>query len=75
MILKIYCSELPYRAFKEVTGQKLGGLTKLRDMNWKPYEKTITKYEEGPVPFERLMITPRSLSEALQLDHVESLGI
>ncbi len=72
---EIYCSELPYRAFKDITGQDLGKLSKLVDMNWKPYEQTITKYEGGPAPLERLMITPKNLSEASQLEYVQSLGI
>jgi hypothetical protein len=73
--LKVYCSELPFRAFKDITGENLGRLTKLGDMNWKPYEKTIIEHEEGPVPLERLMITPKNLSEASQLKHVQSLGL
>jgi hypothetical protein len=66
----LYCSELVWKAYKDATGEELGRLVRLGDMNWKPYEKTIVKYEEGPPPLDRLMITPRHLSEAPQLEKV-----
>lgn len=68
----IYCSELIYKSFLSASGAKLGKLVKLGDMNWKPYEKTIIKYEGGPVPLDRMMITPRHLSEADELEKVYS---
>ena len=71
----IYCSELPFLAFRDITGQNLGKLVKLGALNWKPYEATIVKYEHGSVPLEREMITPKGLSEAEQLYHVQSIGI
>ena len=67
---RIYCSELVYKAWKNATGEELGELKKLGEMNWEPYEKTIRKYEGGPPPLERLIITPRHLSEARQLEKV-----
>lgn len=72
---ELYCSELVYRAYKDATGQELGKLVKLGDMNWQPYKSTIEKYEQGPVPLERKMITPKNLSEAEQLYHVQSIGV
>jgi hypothetical protein len=59
---KIYCSELVYKAFKNGIGIEIGKLEKLGDLNWKDYEKTIVKYENGPVPLDRLMITPVGLT-------------
>jgi len=66
----LYCSELVWKAYKNATGEELGALVKLGDMNWKPFEETIRKYEGGPPPLDRLMITPRHLSEAKQLEKV-----
>jgi len=71
----IYCSELVYKAFKDATGQEMGSLRALGKMNWKPFEKTIMKYEGGKPPLNRLMITPKDLSEANQLELIESFGI
>jgi hypothetical protein len=71
---KMYCSELAFRAYQDATGQNLGQLIKLGDMNWQPFKATIEKYEGGPVPLDRWMITPQALSEAKELEHVLSLG-
>ncbi|GBC62611.1 peptidoglycan peptidase [Desulfonema ishimotonii] len=66
----IYCSELIYKGFYDATGEKLGELVKLGDLDWKPYKQTIEKYENGPVPLERIMIKPRHLSEASQIEKI-----
>ena len=66
----LYCSELVFKAWKNATGQELGMLVPLGEMNWKPYEDTIRKYEHGPPPLDRWMITPQNLSEATQLEKV-----
>jgi len=66
----IYCSELVYKGFYDATGERLGKLVKLGNLDWKPYRETIEKYENGPVPLERMMITPKHLSEANQLEKV-----
>ena len=66
----LYCSELIYKAYRNATGEELGVLVKLGDMDWKPFEGTIRKYEHGPPPLDREMITPRHLSEAEQLEKV-----
>ena len=71
----IYCSELVYKAWKDAPGQEMGSLDKLGDMNWKPYEATIRKYEGGEPPLDRLMITPIGLSKAPQLERVQSTGL
>ncbi len=68
----VYCSELIYKAFENVTGQPLGELEKLGDLNWQPFEEDISHFEDGPVPLEREMITPQGLSEAEQLVRVLS---
>lgn len=66
----IYCSELIYKAFQRATGERLGQLQKLGDLQWQPHAAVIRQIEGGPVPVERPMITPRSLSEATQLTQV-----
>ncbi|MFN3168803.1 MAG: YiiX/YebB-like N1pC/P60 family cysteine hydrolase [Phycisphaeraceae bacterium] len=71
----IYCSELIYKAFGAVTGEALGELDALGDLNWRPYEADIKELEKGPVPLEREMITPRGLAEAEQLELVWKRGI
>jgi hypothetical protein len=66
----IYCSELLYKAYYDATGVRMGTLTKLGQMNWQPYRATIEKYERGPVPLDRDMITPVDLSRARELQWV-----
>jgi len=66
----IYCSELIYKAFRTATGEELGHLQKLGELHWQPYEPVIKQLEGGRVPLDRLMITPRCLSEAPQLEKI-----
>lgn len=68
----IYCSELLYKAYYDATGVRLGQLRKLGELNWRPYTATIQRYEGGPVPLGREMITPYELSRAPQLEWVMS---
>lgn len=64
----IYCSELIYKAFRDATqGQELGALSRFGDMDWGAYEALIRRIEGGPVPVDRLMITPVGLARAPQL--------
>ncbi|MFT5522546.1 MAG: hypothetical protein ACI9HK_000490 [Pirellulaceae bacterium] len=66
---KIYCSELIYKAYRDASGgEKLGDFVCLGDLNWQPYETTITHFEQGPVPLDREMITPRDMARAKQLE-------
>jgi hypothetical protein len=71
----IYCSELVYLAFKETYGRPIGGTTRLKDLNWKPFESFISESEGGDVPLEREMITPRALHEAPELTVVFRQGL
>ena len=71
----IYCSELPYKAFLKTTGEELGTLEKLGDLDWKPYQQFIKAFQGNHVPLDRLMITPASLSKAKQLQLVFRKGI
>ncbi len=64
----IYCSELVYKAYRNATGDELGVLVKFGDLDWMPIKSTIREYEGGPPPLDRMMITPRHLSEAEQLE-------
>ena len=72
---KIYCSELVYKAYRTASGESLGLLVKLGDLNWQPYQRTIEAIEKGPVPIDRIMITPRHLSEAKQLERIHAIGV
>lgn len=68
---RIYCSELIFKAYRNASsGELLGKLERLGDMNWQPYEATIEHFEEGPVPLEREIITPKELARASQLELV-----
>jgi hypothetical protein len=67
----IYCSELIYKAFHEVTGEQLGELVPLGDLDWQEYLPLIERIEGGPVPVDRQMITPRDLARAKQLELVQ----
>lgn len=66
----IYCSELIYKAFEQTTGEKMGKLIRLGDTAWQPYEALILKLEDGPVPMDRMIITPIDLALAEQLEVV-----
>jgi hypothetical protein len=66
----IYCSELVYKSFLRVTGEEMGHLQMLGELQWMPYAGVIQQIEGGKLPLERKMITPRSLSEATQLEKV-----
>lgn len=72
---KIYCSELIYKAFRDVTGETMGTLDRLGDLNWQPYERTIRELEGGEPPLDRMMITPRGLSDAKQLERIKHFNV
>jgi uncharacterized protein YycO len=72
---RIYCSELIYKAYRDATGgEQLGKLVRLRDLKWQAYRDTIER-QEGSVPLDRLMITPRDLALADQLELVTAHAI
>ncbi|MEZ0386819.1 MAG: YiiX/YebB-like N1pC/P60 family cysteine hydrolase [Verrucomicrobium sp.] len=68
--VEIYCSELPYLAYKRVASKPLGQVKKLGEVNWKPNEAFIRAMEGGALPLERRMITPVDLSQAPELERV-----
>jgi cell wall-associated NlpC family hydrolase len=72
---KIYCSELVFKAFRKATGEDLGRLAKLKDLDWKPYGELIKQIEGGTVPLEREIITPINLAKARQLERVYTRDI
>jgi hypothetical protein len=72
---KLYCSELIYKAFLAATGERLGKVVRLGDLDWKPFRQLIEQIEGGPVPLDRTMITPKDLAEAEQLEAVTSYGL
>lgn len=61
---KIYCSELIEKAFHQATGESLAPKTKLKDLNWKPYEALIREIDGGTLPLEREILTPVSLTQS-----------
>lgn len=65
----IYCSELIFKSFKEVFDEDLGVVVTLGDLDWKPYESFIRSIDPS-LPLSRKMITPKHLSEAVQLEQV-----
>lgn len=67
---KIYCSELIYKGFKAATGQSLGKIVKLGELDWKPHVQVIRAIAGDPIPLEREIITPRDLAKAEQLEEV-----
>lgn len=67
---RIYCSELIYKSVRDATGSKLGRLRTLGELNWRPHEEVIRGIENGRLPLDRRMITPRDLSEAPELQEV-----
>jgi hypothetical protein len=72
---KLYCSELVFHAWNKTTGQEMGKLTALGDLNWKPFLATIEKYNGGPMPPDRKIISPIELSKAAQLERVYNHGL
>lgn len=67
----IYCSELVWKAFRRATGQSLGPLVPLRELDWRPRADAIRALEDGPVPLDREIITPHHLAHAPQLMPVQ----
>lgn len=67
---KIYCSELLWKATRDATGVKLGRVQKLGELNWKPHEAVMREIENGGLPLEREMITPRAVTEDPRLQEV-----
>lgn len=67
----IYCSELPFDGWKDVTGKEMGEIVRLGDLKWQKYRSVIQKIEgTSEIPVEREMITPRDLAMASQLEPV-----
>jgi hypothetical protein len=67
---EVYCSSLVYLAFQKATGEQMGKLEKLGDLDWKPFSGFIMEDQLGHLPLDRVMITPASLSRAPQLREV-----
>jgi hypothetical protein len=67
---KIYCSELLWKATRDAAGVKLGKIQKLGDLKWQHHEDVIKGLENGLLPLDREMITPRALTEDARLEEV-----
>ena len=73
---KLYCSELVFHAWKKASNKDMGKRENILTLNWKPYLATIEKYNQGPLPTSgRMLISPRSLSRAKQLERVYNHGL
>jgi hypothetical protein len=73
---KLYCSELVFHAWKKATQKNMGKPENVLTLNWKPYQATIEKYNQGPLPASgRILISPISLSRANQLERVYNHGL
>ncbi|WP_035607241.1 YiiX/YebB-like N1pC/P60 family cysteine hydrolase [Haloferula sp. BvORR071] len=67
----IYCSELIFRGWKAATGEELGNVVKLGELDWQRYKPVIEAIEgQGNLPLDREMITPRDLAKAKELKQV-----
>jgi hypothetical protein len=71
---EVYCSSLVYLAFQKSTGEQMGKLEKLGDLDWRPFAGFIMQDQLGHLPLDREMITPASLSRAPQLHEVYRSG-
>lgn len=71
----VYCSSLVYLAFDKASGEKMGTLEKLGELDWKPFEHFIQAEQYGKLPLDRTMITPASLARAPQLHMVYATGL
>ncbi len=71
---EVYCSSLVYLAFQKTTGEQMGRLEKLGDLDWKPFAGFIMADQMGHLPLDRVMITPASLARAPQLHEVYHSG-
>jgi hypothetical protein len=71
----IYCSELIFKSFKDATGNQMGKIQSLGELNWKPYKDIILKMEYGNLPLERTMITPIELVKSKYLEKVYDNGL
>jgi hypothetical protein len=70
-----YCSSLIFLSFQKASGEEMGKLEELGDLNWKPFETFIKDEQGGNLPLDRVMITPASLARAPQLHEVYRSGI
>lgn len=67
---KIYCSELLWKATWDAAKVRLGSPHKLGDLKWQPHEAVIRQIENGGLPLEREIITPRTVAEDPHLREV-----
>lgn len=70
----IYCSELIYLGYRAASGEPLGKLVTLGQLNWQPYAELIERVEKAPPPTDREIITPKALAAAEQLERVYVYG-
>jgi hypothetical protein len=75
----IYCSELPYDGWKRLTGQEMGTIVTLGELEWEAFQDIMRLVEglaaDDKLPLDRKMITPRDLAKAPQLELVLEKGI
>jgi hypothetical protein len=66
----VYCSDLVFLAFQKATGEKMGKLQRLGDLDWRAYRSFIAGQTNGQLPLDRVLISPASLAQAPQLHRV-----
>ncbi|MEM9081165.1 MAG: YiiX/YebB-like N1pC/P60 family cysteine hydrolase [Verrucomicrobiota bacterium] len=72
----IYCSELPFDGWKRLTGEEMGKVVELGELNWEPYRAVIAEIEgTDELPLQRKMITPKNLARSEQLEFVLANGL
>lgn len=71
----MYCSELIYKGYKQATGEELGQLTTLGELDYEPFAPLIRQLEgEQEIPTDRKIIPPSHLAKAAQLELVHKNG-
>jgi hypothetical protein len=66
----VYCSDLVFLAFRRASGETMGTLQRLGDLDWQGHRDFIRAEANGQLPLDRTMITPASLAQATQLHRV-----
>jgi len=66
----VYCSDLVFLAFRQASGETMGTLQRLGDLDWRGHRDFIRAEANGQLPLDRTMITPASLAQATQLHRV-----
>ncbi|MFN0050938.1 MAG: YiiX/YebB-like N1pC/P60 family cysteine hydrolase [Planctomycetales bacterium] len=64
---KIYCSELVYKGYLRGAGLEVGKQETLGELKWEPHEAFIRAITGGPLPLQRVMVTPAAVANSPDL--------